>query len=149
MNECPKRPIVYLTKAITFSAAHRLHSHKLDDNTNQLIFGKCNHINGHGHNYKAEICLKGPIDEDTGMLINLVLLKKIIEEVIATLDHRFIDKDCEYFLTNQKVSTVENIAIFIFNSIKSKLPNQDLLYSVKVHETDSNLVEYRGEYLQD
>ncbi|XP_015785837.1 6-pyruvoyl tetrahydrobiopterin synthase [Tetranychus urticae] len=137
-------PVVYLTKKVSFSAAHRLHSSKLDENANRTIFGKCNNPNGHGHNYRVEVTLKGPVDAETGMLINLTLLKKIIGQVIDTLDHKFIDRDVPYFSDYGKVSTVENIAVYLYDYIKENLP-RDILYSVIVHETDDNVVEYRGE----
>ncbi|XP_053209859.1 6-pyruvoyl tetrahydrobiopterin synthase-like [Panonychus citri] len=137
-------PIVYLTKKISFSAAHRLNSSRLDSLTNGKIYGKCNNINGHGHNYRVEVNLRGPIDEETGMLINLTQLKRIMEQVIETVDHKFIDRDVPYFIDSGKVSTVENISVYLYDSVKEKLP-RDILYSVIVHETDDNVVEYRGE----
>lgn len=48
--------IVYISKTVHLSAAHRLHSNKLTDEENQKIYGKCNHPNGHGHNYKVKVC---------------------------------------------------------------------------------------------
>lgn len=60
-----------------------------------------------------------------------------------TLDHKNIDKDVPYF--EYVPSTTENVAIYIFNEIKNMLPNPALLYEVKIHETDNNIVIYRGE----
>lgn len=52
-SEVNSNPICYLTRAETFSACHRLHSNQLSDEENVKIFGKCNNLNGHGHNYKG------------------------------------------------------------------------------------------------
>ncbi|HJP18641.1 MAG TPA: 6-carboxytetrahydropterin synthase, partial [Nitrospinota bacterium] len=43
--------MLYITRKVTFSAAHRLHNLKLSDKENKNIFGECNNPNGHGHNY--------------------------------------------------------------------------------------------------
>lgn len=80
-----------------FSAGHRLHSNKLNMDENETIFGKCNSENGHGHNYRVEVTLRGEIDRITGMIANLSTVGTIIQDVIATVDHRNLDKDIEYF----------------------------------------------------
>ncbi|CAL1529702.1 unnamed protein product [Lymnaea stagnalis] len=77
------------------------------------------------------------------MVINIVDLKMYIEEAImSVLDHKNIDQEVPYF--KDHVSTMENIAVFIWNSIKEKVGG--LLYEVKVHETDKNIGWYRGEF---
>ncbi|XP_074600056.1 6-pyruvoyl tetrahydrobiopterin synthase purple [Brevipalpus obovatus] len=138
-------PIVYLTKRITFSSAHRLHCSKLSAEDNKNIFGKCNNPSGHGHNYTLEVTLRGPPDPVTGMVINLTDLKQILIQVVDTVDHKFIDEDVPFFIESGKVSTVENIAIYLFDKIRERLTDRNLLFSVKLHETSDNWVEYRGE----
>lgn len=91
------RPIVDLTRIETFSASHRLHSEFLIPEENQEIFGKCNNPNGHGHNYRWEVCLRGPVDEKTGMVYNLTNLKREMAAVLDLVDHRNIDLDVDYF----------------------------------------------------
>ena len=92
----------------------------------------------------VEVTVKGPVDHDTGMVMNLTDVKKIINEsVMKPLDHKNLDKDVPYF--RNVVSTTENVAIFIFNSIRSELPDQVSLYEIKVWETEKNIVVYRGE----
>ncbi|XP_046354869.2 6-pyruvoyl tetrahydrobiopterin synthase-like isoform X1 [Haliotis rufescens] len=136
-------PIVYISRTESFSACHRLHSNKLTDEENAKVFGKCNNPNGHGHNYKVEVVLRGPVDPVTGMVFNLVDLKKYMAEgVMAIVDHKHLDKDVPYF--KDVVSSAENIAVYIWDQLKSRLPD-NLLYEVKVHETDKNVTFYRGE----
>lgn len=142
-----RRPIVYLTRIESFSAAHRLHNKNLADELNQTIFGKCNNPNGHGHNYKVEVTVKGPVDEHTGMVININDLKSIMNDTIMSiLDHKNIDLDIEYFHENNVISTSENIAVFIWNSLEKRLPDLVQLHCIKLHETDKNIVQYKGEY---
>ena len=90
------------------------------------------------------VTVKGPVDADTGMVMNLTDVKKIINEsVMKPLDHKNLDKDVPYF--KNVVSTTENVAIFIYNSIRPELPYQVSLYEIKVWETEKNIVVYRGE----
>ncbi|XP_050424143.1 6-pyruvoyl tetrahydrobiopterin synthase isoform X1 [Adelges cooleyi] len=163
-------PSAYITRVEQFSSCHRLHScqkhsqpssinslnnllmillnnifsNKLSDEENLQIFGKCNNKNGHGHNYKVEVTVKGPVHRDTGMVMNIADLKNYIDiAVMKPLDHKNLDKDVPYF--QDSVSTTENVAIFIWNSLKNVMDNPDLLYEVKLHETEKNIVIYKGE----
>jgi len=67
-------------------------------------------------------------------------MQKAIDDV---LDHRNLDVDIEYF--KEHVSTMENLAVFIWNSMKSVMDEPNNLYEIKVKETDSSTVTYRGE----
>jgi 6-pyruvoyltetrahydropterin/6-carboxytetrahydropterin synthase len=138
-----KRPHVYVTRIESFSAAHRLHSLKLTDDENRKIFGKCNNLNGHGHNYKVEITVQGHVDPDTGMVMNISDLKEVIQGALDVLDHKNLDLDVEYF--KDVVSTAENIAVFIWDRLTPRIPIGVVLYEVKLHETEKNVVVYRGE----
>lgn len=138
-------PIVYMTRTENFSAAHRLHNPRLSANENQKLFGKCNSPNGHGHNYKLEVTIRQTIDKNTGLCYNLDYLKAAINDnVMALLDHQHIDLDVSYFRDQGIVSTTENLAVFIWNQLQSKLGN-GILYKVILHETDKNKFVYKGE----
>ncbi|GFT60932.1 6-pyruvoyl tetrahydrobiopterin synthase [Nephila pilipes] len=137
-------PIVYITRIESFSAAHRLHSPNLSQEENKCIYGKCNNPNGHGHNYKVEVTVKGKVDPVTGMVMNITDLKKILQEtVMELLDHKHLDKDVPYF--KETVSTTENLSVFIWNQLSHSLP-PGKLHCVKIHETDKNVVEFFGEF---
>ncbi|NWU67676.1 PTPS synthase, partial [Pterocles burchelli] len=143
----PAARLARLSRSVTFSACHRLHSKSLSDEENLKLFGKCNNPNGHGHNYKARLltCLlfSLQIDPVSGMVINLTDLKKYMQEAIMEpLDHKNLDKDVPYFA--EVVSTTENVAVFIWENLKKLLP-MGILYKVKVYETDQNIVVYKGE----
>ncbi|XP_072166670.1 6-pyruvoyl tetrahydrobiopterin synthase-like [Diadema setosum] len=139
-----KTPIAYLTRIEKISSCHRLHSPALSDEENAALYGKCNNLHGHGHNYTVEVTLRGKVDPVTGMIINIADLKEYMKVgFIDLLDHKNLDKDVEYFKT--KVSTVENIACFIWERMTLCLPDPTLLHEVKVHETDKNIAVYRGE----
>ncbi|KAM4722151.1 6-pyruvoyl tetrahydrobiopterin synthase [Rhinophrynus dorsalis] len=135
--------VIQLSRSVTFSASHRLHSNSLSDEDNRRIYGKCNNPNGHGHNYRVIVTVRGKIDPVTGMLMNLTDLKQYMEDcIMAPLDHKNLDRDVPYF--RNVVSSVENVAVFIWDGLQKRLP-EGLLYEVCVHETDSNSAVYRGE----
>ncbi|XP_034050360.1 6-pyruvoyl tetrahydrobiopterin synthase [Thalassophryne amazonica] len=135
--------IAYITRVQSFSACHRLHSVDLSDEENKRVFEKCNNPNGHGHNYTVEVTVRGKIDQVTGMVMNLTDLKRCIKEAIMIpLDHKNLDKDVPYFAG--VVSTTENLAVYIWDNLMKVLP-PNLLYKIKIHETDKNIITYRGE----
>ena len=128
---------------VSFSTSHRLHSPSLSDEENLEVFGKCNKLNGHGHNYKVVVTVHGEIDPVTGMVMNLTDLKEYMEEAIMkSLDHMNLDLDVPFF--TDVVSTTENVAVYIWENLQKLLP-VGALYKVKVYETDNNIVVYKGE----
>ena len=136
--------IAYLSRSEHFCASHRLHNRELSDDENRELYGKCNNLNGHGHNYNLEVILRGAINPRTGMIVNLCDLKKDIEKaVLDKLDHKNIDLDVEYF--KDVVSTAENIAVFIWEQLKQTMSKPELLYKVKLYETAKNVAIYKGE----
>ncbi|XP_057668923.1 6-pyruvoyl tetrahydrobiopterin synthase [Diorhabda carinulata] len=137
-------PKAYLTRRTHFSACHRLHSLHLSDEENKEIYGKCNNIHGHGHNYIVKVTVFGEIDEATGMVMNMADLKRDMEEAIMKpMDHKNLDYDVEYF--SDKPSTTENLSVFIWKQMKNVMNKPELLHQVEIHETENNIVIYRGE----
>lgn len=135
--------MIYVTRREVFSASHRIYNPNLSDEENFKIYGKCSNPNGHGHNYTIEVTIAGEINSDTGYLIDLTQLKKIIHEnVIDKLDHKNLNMDVEFL--KDKIPTAENILIGIWNQLADKIP-AGKLYSIKLYETENNYVEYRGE----
>ena len=139
-------PLVYLTRRETFSACHRLHSKTLTDEENRQLFGKCNNPNGHGHNYTIEVTVKGRLQPETGMVMNIADLKVVMGQgIMDALDHKNIDLDVPWFLDNAVVSTAENIAVFAWRQLLPLLPKSVTLHKVKLWETEKNIVVYMGE----
>ncbi|KAI8928777.1 hypothetical protein BC831DRAFT_447364 [Entophlyctis helioformis] len=138
-------PCVDITRTVSFSAAHRMHSPALSAEENRAVFGKCNNPNGHGHNYRVQVTVRGEIDPVTGMVLNLTVLKDCMQRgIMDVMDHRNLDLDVPYF--QGKVSTAEVIAVFIWEQMQAYLPKSDnyALYEVRLHETDNNTITYRG-----
>ena len=135
--------MLYVTRRERFSAAHRLFKPGLSDEENEKIYGKCSNPNWHGHNYDLEVVVCGNLNPETGFVIDLNLLKKIIREyVINKVDHKNLNLDTDFM--KGIIPSAENIAVAIWNQIDNKLPSGKL-YSVKLYETENNYFEYKGE----
>ena len=127
----------------TFNAAHRLFHPEWSDEKNSEVFGKCSHPNYHGHNYVLEVYVDGSIDPLTGFVIDLKVLKTLIQdEIIERFDHRNLNLDCKEFEGINP--TTENIAVVIWQLLRKKI---DAEFGLEVHvsETEKNKVIYLGE----
>jgi 6-pyruvoyltetrahydropterin/6-carboxytetrahydropterin synthase len=134
---------VYVTRKMHFNAAHRLHNSEKSDRWNAEMFGKCNSPNWHGHNYVLEVTVAGVPDPDTGYVVDLGDLKKVIDEkVISKIDHSNLNLDVDFM--QGIIPSTENLSIQIWNQIEPHLPAGSL-HSVILRETDNNSAEYRGE----
>ena len=127
----------------TFNAAHRLFRKDWSDEKNNDVFGKCNNPNFHGHNYVLEVWIEGAIDPATGYVIDLKIVKDLIKnEITDRFDHKNLNLDCKEFLNLNP--TAENIAVVCWNLLRTELDTKYKL-SVKLWETENNLVEYKGQ----
>lgn len=135
--------MLYVTRRERFSAAHRLFKPGLSDEENFKRYGKCSNPNWHGHNYDLEVVVAGKPDPETGFVIDLNLLKEIINEhVINKVDHKNLNLDTDFM--QGLIPSAENIAVAIWKQLEDKLPSGKL-YSVKLRETENNFFEYKGE----
>ncbi len=123
-----------------FNAAHRLHNPNWSDEKNAKVFGKCNNYNYHGHNYDLVVEVTGEMDPETGYVIDMKDLSDIIKiNVTDKFDHKNLNLDTEEFKDINP--SAENIAIVIYNSIKSQLePRFEL--NITLYETERNFVKY-------
>ena len=131
----------FITKQYKFCAAHRYWNSQWSDEENKSIFDKDIYL--HGHNYLLDITITGPISKESGFIINLKTLNKLVEDhIINVLDHRQIDKDIKWF-KNKQPST-ENLVIYIWDHIFNLIPHPAKLYKIKLQETPSIFTEYFG-----
>lgn len=123
-----------------FNAAHRLHNPNWSDEQNKAVFGLCNNPNYHGHNYELIVRVTGPIDPETGYVVDLKYLSDLIKtHVTDRFDHKNLNLDTEEFA--QLNPTAEHIAIVIYEKLKANLaPQLDL--KIRLYETERNFVEY-------
>ncbi len=114
------------------------------DEKNYEVFGKCSNPNWHGHNYELFVTLKGEVNPETGFLVNLKTLSKLIrEQVITKLDHKNINLEVDFM--QGKLSSTENLAVGIWSELEQgvKLLNAEL-HCIKVSESENNFAEYFG-----
>ncbi len=137
--------MIYITRKEHFNAAHRLYNKDWDDNKNLEFYGKCSNPNWHGHNYTIYVTVKGNVNKNTGFLINLKDLSKIVKElIIDKIDHKNINLEVD-FMQNKFAST-EVLCIEIWKQIEKPISEIGAkLHCVKLIETENNFVEYYGE----
>ncbi len=136
-----KANMVTVSQQFEFSASHRLHCADLSDDENKALFGKCNHPNGHGHNYVVEVS----VDVDSkGGSPNVMpeLETTVMEQVIDRFDHKYLNLDVEQFQSLNP--TVENIAVVVWELLDGRF-EQSSLNKVRVYETPKTWADYSGD----
>lgn len=133
---------VRLVSTSHFAAAHRLHREDWDEATNRRVFDKCNNPHGHGHTYGLEVTVEGPIDPETGYLMDFGHLKRAVDEsVVRRLDRRHLNFDVDFLRGVNP--TAENIAVAIWNELSGRV-SPGRLVRVALQETERNSVVYEG-----
>ncbi|MDP2235952.1 MAG: 6-carboxytetrahydropterin synthase [Bacteroidales bacterium] len=123
-----------------FNAAHRLYNPAWNQDKNNEVFGLCNNVNWHGHNYDLIVKVVGEIDPETGYVVDMKVLKDLIKnEIEERFDHKNLNLDCPEFIGINP--TAENIVIVIYNILREKL-DAKLDVQVRLYETERNFVEY-------
>ncbi len=137
--------MIYVTRKLHFNAAHRLHNPSKSDEWNKATFGKCNNPNWHGHNYELEVTVAGVPDPETGYVIDLGILKKIIKEkILDKCDHKNLNLEVPFL--EGIIPTSENLVKAFFQELEDDINNAafgtSALYNVKLFETERNIAEY-------
>jgi len=123
-----------------FNAAHRLFNPSWTEEKNQEVFGKCNNPKYHGHNYDLVVEIIGEVDPETGYVIDMGLLSKIIQRcVLDEFDHRNLNEEVSEF--KSIIPTAENIAIVIWDRLRPEI-EKHLELSVTLYETERNFVRF-------
>jgi 6-pyruvoyltetrahydropterin/6-carboxytetrahydropterin synthase len=130
-----------VTVKVYFEAAHRLHNTQRSDEWNQQVFGKCNNLYGHGHNYVLEASVRGEVDPDSGYLIDMKDLKDVLNRtVVDDVDHKHMNHEVPWLEGINP--TAENLARIFFERVEPELPDGIELASLTVHETERNSATY-------
>ncbi|MFY7900986.1 MAG: 6-pyruvoyl trahydropterin synthase family protein [Chitinophagaceae bacterium] len=136
--------MVYLTRLEHFNAAHKLYNPNWTKEKNEEVFGLCANENWHGHNFDLFVTIKGKPDPDTGFLMDVKHLSKIIQvHVIKKLDHKNLNLDVDFL--QGKMCSTENLVLGIWQQLIPHLPPTVQLHSIKLYETPRIFVEYFGE----
>jgi 6-pyruvoyltetrahydropterin/6-carboxytetrahydropterin synthase len=133
---------VIFTRRYRFSASHRLDCDGLSQQQNREIYGKCNNPHGHGHNYRLEVSVRGPVDQTTGMVMNMVDLDALVGSSVVERFHLTnLNVDP---LFQHEVPTTENLCRVIHRLLVDELP-PGKLDRIRIEETENNFFEYAGE----
>lgn len=135
--------MVYITRIEHFNAAHKLYNPGWTREKNEEVFGKCANEHWHGHNFDLYVTIKGEPDAETGFVYDVKKLSILIrEQVIDKLDHKNLNLDVPFM--KDKLCSIENLVIGIWNELKPALPAGIQLHSLKLYETPRIFVEYFG-----
>ena len=131
----------YFGRRYMLSASHRLHTEALSDEENRAAYGKCKNPHGHGQKYVVEVLVSGPVDPESGMVVNLATLDAVVQKlVLDRFDHTNLNLDP---LFANLVPTTENLCKAVFDLLQGQFAPADLVH-VRVEETENNFFEYCG-----
>ncbi len=137
-------PRVRITRRLHFSAAHRLARPEWSDDRNSRVFGDCANANWHGHNYDLEVTVSGPVDAETGYVMDLKDLKDLVNRrVVDDLDHRNLNLDVPWL--EGVIPSTENLVVKVWERIAPLIPPPAKLDRLVLWETPRHRVEYSGE----
>lgn len=138
--------MVFVSRKEHFNAAHKLYNPNWSQEKNEEVFGPCANANWHGHNFDMIVTVKGDPEPDTGFVVDLKKLSKLIRvEVIEKVDHKNLNIDVDFM--KGKMASTENLTIEIWKILEQKLPqitSSAKLHCIKIYETPRNFVEYYG-----
>jgi 6-pyruvoyltetrahydropterin/6-carboxytetrahydropterin synthase len=135
--------MVYITRIEHFNAAHKLFNPNWSREKNEEVFGKCANENWHGHNFNLHVTVKGEPNVETGFVYDAKKLSVIIKEhVTDVLDHKNLNVEVSFM--KDKICSIENLVIGIWDQLKPQMPSDVILHSLKLYETDRIYVEYFG-----
>ena len=127
--------MVKLTRKVRFSAAHRYYLHDLSEAENRRRFGLCALPHGHGHDYTAEITVRGEIDPRHGMVVNISELKPLLrDQVVAPFDGEYLT--AEHPLLGGRIPACEVLAAIAWGRLEPAFrPLPGVLEQVRIAES--------------
>jgi 6-pyruvoyltetrahydropterin/6-carboxytetrahydropterin synthase len=133
-----------LTRTVGFHAVHRYYRPEWTEARNREVFGSLADPPGHGHDYQCAVTVGGTISE-TGMILDLTLLDRIIsEEVVTPLAGKHLNLDLSAFAYGRTLPTCEAIAAFLFPRIAARLPAGVVLERVRIAEDPTLYADCTG-----
>jgi 6-pyruvoyltetrahydropterin/6-carboxytetrahydropterin synthase len=134
---------VRVTRRVHFSAAHRLARDDWPAERNRTVFGLCSNPNWHGHNYHLDVTVEGEVDPETGYVLDLKELKRLVHDrIVGDVDHRNLNLDVDWLAG--VMPTTENLVVAMWNRLEPAIPERVRLVRLVLWETDRNYVEYCG-----
>ena len=136
-------PVVRATRRAHFCSAHRLFREEWSEEQNRDTFGDCSNPNWHGHNYVLDVTVEGPVDPETGFVMDLKALKAALSDrVVDDVDHRNLNLEVPWM--EGIMPSTENFTVAIWDRLHDHLPEGVRLCRIVLRETENNSVEYVG-----
>ena len=135
--------VVHITRQVHFNSAHRLYNPNRSLAWNQAKFGLCTNPHWHGHNYVLEVRVKGRPDPETGYIMDLSELKRVLHvAVVDKCDHRNLNDEVDFL--RGTIPSTENLVIAFWREIAPHLPPRAKLHRVRLYETPRNFADFYG-----
>jgi 6-pyruvoyltetrahydropterin/6-carboxytetrahydropterin synthase len=144
----PSHPLVlagtvYITRQVHFNSAHRLFNPGKSLAWNRRQYGLCTNPHWHGHNYVLEVTVAGEPHPETGYIIDLSELKRILHDaVVDKCDHRNLNDEVDFL--RGTIPSTENLVIAFWREIEPHLPRGARLHRVRLFETPRNFADFYG-----
>ena len=137
-------PVCYLTRVVRFNATHRYLRPEWSAERNAEVFGAA--TREHPHAYRCAVTVRGTPEEDSGMIVDLALLDRVLdEEVVERFDRRRIHREVDGFADGGVVPTGEMLCLDVWRRVAARLPRGCALSRVRIEEDPTLYAEYRGE----
>ncbi len=137
------RPMIYLTRVEHFNAAHKLYNPNWSAEQNEAVFGKCANENWHGHNYEIHVTVKGQPHPDTGFIMDVKELSRLINlHILEQVDHKNLNMDVPFM--QGLLPSTENFIREIWKQLAPHLQGCQL-HQIRLYETPRIYVDYYGE----
>ena len=138
--------VARLTRTVTFRATHRYFRPDWSPERNAATFGDCAPAPGHEHLYECRVTVSGTVAPETGMIMDLRLLDRLMdEEIVRRFDGRHINNEVPEFAPGRTIPTGEALAVFVWGRLAPRLPAGVQLQCVRVQEAPNLFSEYRGD----
>lgn len=140
--------MIEVTRCYRFSASHRLAVAALSQSANRALYGKCNHPHGHGHDYRLEVSVRGPLDESSGRVVDPRALDRLVRrQVLEVFEHCDLNQAPDF---QGRVPTTENLARTIWRRLQQAWPEtfpdaRPRLVRLRLRETRRNIFEMMEE----
>jgi 6-pyruvoyltetrahydropterin/6-carboxytetrahydropterin synthase len=135
---------LFLTRRVTFAAAHRYRRPDWSDEQNARVFGLCARESFHGHSYVCDVTVTGTLDPGTGMIVDIGVLDRVLaSEVRERFDQRNINLDIPEFGDGKLVPTGEELARFICDRVQRALGGAARVTEVVIAEDQTLRATFR------
>ena len=137
---------IHLERRYRFSSSHLYRRPDWSEEENRRRFGKCSNLPGHGHNYRLFVTVAGEPDPETGFLVDLGAIDRLVAtEVIEALDHHHLNDAIDEFGPGRSIPSSENLVLWIARRLAGRIPGGARLVKLRLEEDEDLAAEWRPE----